>query len=293
MIPPERYKFIPDFHSFLRKLNEPLPTFIRINTLRGGEKDIVTTLQNKGFELEKTPIMFFYKVKKLSFHLQATPEYILGKFYIQNPSSALPVFALSPKPKETILDMASAPGGKASLIAQLTKNRAELYCVEKDTNRALKMRFIFDRLGVRAVVINRNALELPFQEDFKKILLDAPCSANPYVDRTFFAEKTIESFKERQSLQIKLIEKAYQYLKKGGYLVYSTCTLEPLENEFVIDYAVRELGFEIVKKELFGEPALREFEGYEFVEGMEYCRRVYPHLHEGFEPFFYCLLRKK
>jgi len=292
MIPVERYKFIPKFNLFLRKLNEPLPLFIRINTLRGDENAIVNDLQNKGFELEKTKITYFYRVKNLPFHLQATPEYILGKIYIQNPSSALPVFALSPKSKETILDMAAAPGGKSSLIAQITKNKAELYSVEKDTNRALKMRFIFDRLGVRAVIINENALNLPFKEDFKKILLDAPCSANPYVDRTFFSEKTIASFKDRQSLQIKLITKAYEYLKKGGYLVYSTCTLEPLEDEFVIDYAVRELGFKIVKKDLPGEPAITSFEGYEFVEGIEYCRRIYPHIYDGLEPFFYCLLKK-
>ncbi|AAR39143.1 NEQ295 [Nanoarchaeum equitans Kin4-M] len=286
----DRYKFIPKYNDFLRLLNQKRPLFIRVNTLRGDEEFIVKMLENRGFELESTPLKYFYKIKKAPFHLQALPEYILGLIYIQNPSSALPVFALSPRKKDIILDMAAAPGGKSSLIQQLTNNQSILYSVEKDPFRAKKMRFIFDRLNVRAVIINEDALKLPFKEEFKKILLDAPCSANPYIDKTFIS-KTIEDFINRQTIQKQLIKKAYEMLKPNGILVYSTCTLEPLENEFVIEYALS-LGFKIVNANLFGEPALTSFENHEFPKEMQYCKRIYPHIHYGFEPFFYCVLKK-
>ena len=166
-----------------------------------------------------------------------------GRIFIQNQASWLPVLALDPLPGEKILDICAAPGGKASHIAELTENQAELWVNDNSRVRLFKLRSNFSRLGVRyneqtMYGIDRLPHVLPLAS-FDKILLDAPCSGEGLLNITRdkdFEYWSLAQIKRLQQLQKKGITAAWKLLKPGGTLVYSTCTMAPEENEAVVDY---------------------------------------------------------
>lgn len=169
-----------------------------------------------------------------------------GNIFIQNQASWLPSLLLEPQRDEQILDMCAAPGGKAAHIADLTNNHAELWVNDSSRQRLYKLKANFERLGVRAAQITMyDAGKLATRlepESFDKILLDAPCSGEGLInigkdkDLQYWSRSQI---KRLQGLQKKLIMSAWQLLKPGGTLIYSTCTMAPEENEAVVDYLIR------------------------------------------------------
>ncbi len=169
-----------------------------------------------------------------------------GQLYIQNAASWLPVIALSPKPGETILDMCAAPGGKTSHIAQITGNAAMITANDNSRPRLHRLQGNLSRLGVENVeFLLHDATRLAHKlgaEQFDKILLDAPCSGEGMMtldSRKDFESWSVAHVKRLQQLQKRLIVQAWQLLKPGGTLVYSTCTMAPEENEAVLDYLLR------------------------------------------------------
>ncbi len=187
-----------------------------------------------------------------------------GEIFIQNQASWLPVLALDPQPDERILDMCAAPGGKASHIAALTNNKAELWTNDSSRQRLFKLKSNFERLGVQASKITMYSAEKLAQklegETFDKILLDAPCSGEGLIninkpkDLQYWSRPHI---KRLQSLQKKLIMNAWSLLSPGGILVYSTCTMAPEENEAVVDYLLRRAeNAEVVEMKITPENAV-------------------------------------
>ncbi len=169
-----------------------------------------------------------------------------GEIYLQNAASFIPPLVLDPQPGETILDMCTAPGGKASHIAALTNNQAELWVNDNSRPRLAKMQTNFTRLGVvphstTLFSIAQLGKQLP-EEYFDKILLDAPCSGegmlniNSPKDFTYWS---VAHIKRLSSLQKQAVLTAWRLLKPGGLFVYSTCTMAPEENEIVVDYLLR------------------------------------------------------
>jgi 16S rRNA (cytosine1407-C5)-methyltransferase len=224
-----------------------------------------------------------------------------GEAYIQNASSWLPVLALDPQPGETILDMTAAPGGKASHIAARTNNQAELWVNDNSRPRIAKMKANFERMNVRPARIIMHTIEslpkfLEFQA-FDKILLDAPCSGEGLIDITnpkMYATWSVAHIKRLQHLQKRAIMNAWQLLRPGGTLVYSTCTIAPEENEAVIDYLLRRqpetklvaLDFELPSR----VDAVAAWNGKRFSPALFQCLRLAPH--PQFEAFFVAKLRK-
>lgn len=167
-----------------------------------------------------------------------------GKLFIQNPSSLLPVIALDPARGQRILDMCSAPGGKAALIAALSQHneeKVEVYANELKARRLQRMREVFGILGAREIVtLNHNGNHLPAilgHSRFDRILVDAECSTDSGVN--FDSSNPLKGWSlervQRMSMfQKQLVISAYDMLQPGGVLVYSTCTLSPEENEEVV-----------------------------------------------------------
>ncbi|MDB5185824.1 MAG: RsmB/NOP family class SAM-dependent methyltransferase, partial [Candidatus Saccharibacteria bacterium] len=169
-----------------------------------------------------------------------------GKVFIQNAASWLPVLALYPRPGDTILDICAAPGGKTSHIAALTRNEAHIWANDNSRPRLAKLQANMRRLDAKVdeyTLFDATALARKLEgQQFDKILLDAPCSGEGLMnlDRDKdLATWSVAHIKRLQQMQKKIITQAWQLLKPGGTLVYSTCTMAPEENEAVIDYLLR------------------------------------------------------
>lgn len=169
-----------------------------------------------------------------------------GAVYIQNAASWLPIIALNPLPNEYILDMCAAPGGKTSHVAARSNNQAYITANDNSRPRLHKLQANLERLNVKNTTYTlHDATHLTKHvaaESFDKILLDAPCSGEGMMNCNTpkdFESWSVAHIKRLQQLQKKLIVQAWQLLKPGGTLVYSTCTMAPDENEAVVDYLLR------------------------------------------------------
>lgn len=232
---------------------------LRINTIKSSKDNIKAKLQETGIETEDVS---WYEdgliiknaredeIKKLDI-------YENGEIYLQSLSSMLPPIILQPKAKENILDMAAAPGGKTTEIATLTQNKAFITACEKNKIRAERLKFNLQKQGVGCVnVMLEDARKLSDFFSFDKILLDAPCSGSGTMSvfDTGFNKELIDRSSKTQE---ELLKKALKILKKGGELVYSTCSILEQENERVLRKVVQKSGAEIVPIEpLDGVPTL-------------------------------------
>jgi 16S rRNA (cytosine967-C5)-methyltransferase len=159
-----------------------------------------------------------------------------GFFYIQDPSTLLAVRELNPQPGETILDLCAAPGGKLTYIAQLMHNQGRLVAHDTYPERLKLIEENCARLGVTiAQAVLPSTLD-PRPSTFDRVLLDAPCSNTGVMRRRVDLRWRIrpEEIERLRGTQLELLRQAAAHLKPGGTLVYSTCSLEPEENENVV-----------------------------------------------------------
>ncbi len=218
-------------------------TTIRINPLKGDPDRTVDILKNKGYELEKvywTENVFFVRNTDKS-EISQIQEYKDGLFYIQNLSSILPALVLNPKKNDKVLDMCAAPGSKTTHICALVNNKANVIANDSDPARINAMRNVLHQFGADAKVsLNDGKIfGSRYTDFFDKILLDAPCSGEGLIYLN--SNKPLRFWSIRKVnissiIQRELIDSAFKALKPGGTLIYSTCTLEPEENEGVVTF---------------------------------------------------------
>jgi len=284
--------------QFLEANEQRLMPTLRCNTLRIDEEYFVNLFTKKGFILEKIPrIAYGYRVFKTPFPLGATNEYLLGFYFLQSEASMIPVQELNPKPGEIIIDLAAAPGGKTSQIAQFMKNRGAIIAIDINRKRIKSLRSNLSRCGVRNALIirmdGRQISDLDIQAD--KVLLDAPCSGEGLINRdpTRKTSRELKDILYLSGLQKSLIDAALTCLKPGGSLVYSTCAIAPEENEFVINHALKNEGINVKKMDFIrGSPAFTDLMfGETLHPSIKEARRLYPHK-DGTEGFFICKLQK-
>jgi NOL1/NOP2/sun family putative RNA methylase len=275
------------FPGEIPHLDKPLPQAIRVNTLRTGKQELVERLTRKGIILEEIPwTMNGYTIKKAPFSMGATTEYLLGYYFIQDPTSMYACEVLEPKAGEVVLDMAAAPGGKTTYLAQLMGNRGGVVALELSRERMKSLRSNVSRLGVENVIaVRMNALDAAeLGIEFDRVLLDAPCTGTGTAFKNPEAKnKGEDDVKKCTTNQRALLETAAGVLKKGGAMVYCTCSLLPEENEFMVQYALKELGLEL-KATSHGKTALTSAYGKALTPEMMKARRFYPGIHrtQGF-----------
>jgi NOL1/NOP2/sun family putative RNA methylase len=267
--------------------------YLRVNELKISNSDLRTRLESKGFELENTVLPEVFLVKRSPMSIGATTEYMLGQYYVQDLSSCLAVDALDAGPDQTVLDIAAAPGGKTTFVAQRMKNTGSVIALEPNERRARSMTFNLARCGVSNTAIfrldGRDAEQLGAK--FDRVLLDAPCScegviAKDTTRKTSHSPGDVEYCSDRQE---ELVESAARLVKPGGVLVYSTCSFAPEENEMVVDSLLHS-GHISVEPLPYGSEGLMRFDDHEFSAQLKNSRRLYPHLHNT-TGFFIAKLR--
>ena len=184
--------------------------------------------ENQVFELKSHP------------PLKRLPSFRQGLFYIQDPSTLLAVTQLNPHPGETILDLCAAPGGKLTYLAQQMQNEGLLVAHDVSPDRLRLIQENCARLGVTWVQTIKNVSHANIRTQsarlFDRILIDAPCSNTGVMSRRVDLRWRIqpEEIDRLQKEQMHLLHAGAQLLRPGGTLVYSTCSLEPEENEEVL-----------------------------------------------------------
>ena len=217
-------------------------TTFRINNLKSNQEEVIKELDNNNIKYNTGPIKDSFIIDNNNYqNLIKTNSYEKGYLYIQNLSSMIPPYVLDFKDNTIdILDMTAAPGSKTSLISQLivNNNKAHILACEKDKIRYERLKYNLQKLGCNNVsVLNQDATKLDEYFLFDNILLDAPCSGSGTLS---IYDNSLDNFslkliKNSSILQIKLLNQACKILKKGGEIVYSTCSILKQENEDVIN----------------------------------------------------------
>ncbi len=272
------------------------PTTIRVNTLKISVQELFEKLTNKGFKL--IPCEWYangFVVSNEPFSLGGTIEYLSGYYFIQSKASWLPVLLLDPKPDEIVIDMAAAPGGKATHIAQLMNNTGTLFCLDISRERIKSLRSNLGRCGIKNVICKRmdarDISDLDLKAD--KILLDTPCSGEGLmaIDKSRRTARNEEDIARMVELQKQLFEAALKVLKKDGIIVYSTCSTAPEENEEIIDEMLKQHNLVVEKTELGNfSSGLISVQNKTYNTDLLKAIRLYPHIHKT-EGFFACKLR--
>ncbi len=275
-----------------------LPT-IRYNSLKIDRETFENSLKARGIVIEQVkwlPDAYFVKESKVP--IGATIEYLLGWYYVQAIPSIAAAYALQPAEGDLVYDIAAAPGGKTTYLAQMMNNTGMIIAMDPDRLRLRALKSNISRCGVKNTIVLRydgkNLQKLPFRPDM--ILLDAPCTGEGLIvkDPSRKTSKTQADIMYCSTIQKDLLDVALNVLKPGGELVYSTCSIGPEENEMVIDFVLQSHpDVEIVPLNInVGEPGIVKPFGVDLRDDLIHARRFYPHKH-GTEGFFIIKLHKR
>ncbi len=287
-------EYVPDVRAFLSKMEKKPTQYIRVNTLKTSKENLVERLQLKGFELKSTILQEVLAVKKVPIATGATTEYLLGHYYIQDLSSCIAVVALDAAPDQVVLDVAAAPGGKTTFMAQRMSNRGLIVALEPSTRRARSLLFNLARCGVYNTSIFKMdaAQAIKFEMKFDRVLLDAPCSCEGVIARDPIRKTshTPADVDYCSRIQEKILESVVRTVKPGGVLVYSTCSFAPEENEMIVDRLLQNFHNVTIEPIDYGTSGLLRFGDMRFSGLLKNTRRFYPHIHDT-TGFFIARLR--
>ena len=257
---------------------QPSPTYIRLNTLKADDKQILETLAEDGIKVEKVEqLKHTYKVVGAKQPLTRTASFREGLFYIQDKASCFAVEAANSKPEMTLLDVCAAPGAKTTYLAQLMQNRGVIYSIDYSKRRMNVWRNEVARMGVEIAVpvIADSCNPPPFTIEADIIVLDPPCTSTGAFRKLPSAKwrLTRHSVDKMAEIQWQMINSCAENVKPRGTLIYSTCSITVEENEMLVERFLKwhpEFSLvEITPK--IGLPSLRR---------LEKCQRLYPHIHQ-------------
>ncbi len=221
--------------DFMKASSKNPPLYFRVNTLKTDKEKVLEYLKKEDLEVEETELLGeAVKVKGLK---NISDFYPLkeGWVHIQDLSSMLAAKFLDPKPGEQIMDLCSAPGGKTTHMAQLMENQGRIIARDIFPHKLRLIEEHSRRLGITIIEVQEfsgEKLDENLLEKADKVLVDAPCSGIGVIRRKPEIKYRLkkESLQALQNLQSSVLENASRYVKPGGFLMYSTCTIHPLEN---------------------------------------------------------------
>jgi 16S rRNA (cytosine967-C5)-methyltransferase len=267
------------------------PTYIRLNTLRADENEILEKLAEEGVKVEKVEqLRHAYRLLGARQPLTRTTSFKEGLFYIQDKASCFATEAASPKPEMTVLDVCAAPGAKTTYLAHLMQNRGIIYSVDYSKRRIAIWKNEVARMGVEiAMPIIADACNpLPFEIEADIVVLDPPCTSTGTFRKLPSAKwrLTRRSVDKMADIQWQMINNCAEHVKPGGALIYSTCSMTVEENEMLIERFLKwhpEFSLADITPKI----------GLSGLRGMDKCRRLYPHIHDCNGFFIAKLLKSK
>lgn len=255
--PEEITRYIYDFYgmdytkAYLRDADRVKNLAIRVNSLKTNKKELKNKLIDDGFKVEEGDISNMSLIVKNPAGLASSKFFKAGFFTIQQEASMKTVEVLDPKENTRILDLCAAPGTKTSYLAEYTKNTAKIVANDLAKSKNKLILENIERLGLKNISLT-NYDASSFVEDFKDgfdyVLVDAPCSGLGVVGRKpeIRYNRSKETIVRLANLQREILENALKYVKKGGFLVYSTCTIGPLENRDNFKFLMDKENLELV-----------------------------------------------
>ena len=211
------------------------PLIVRANTLKVTADELTSTLKNEGIESKSSVVTDSLELGKCG-SVERLKSFADGLFHVQDAASQFCIAALDPQPGETILDLCAAPGGKSFTVAERMNNTGKIIACDIHNHRLDLIKSGAARLGITNIecIVNDAAVyneNLPMAD---RVLCDVPCSGLGIVRRKPEIRcKPLDTLKELPPVQGKILDTASRYVKNGGTLVYSTCALNPKENENV------------------------------------------------------------
>ena len=262
----------------------------RVNTLKTNIEDVIVKLREEGYIVEKSRLTPFILKLKGPFNYAGSKVFRDGLIIPQDEASALASLLLNPQPREFIVDLCAAPGGKTTHIAELMENKGKIIAVELYEDRARRLRQILEKTGVKIVQVlvidGKDTPQILGEEIADRVLLDPPCTSTGAVVKSpeakwRFSSERLKELVEEQRL---LMEAAIKLLKPGGYMLYTTCSVLREENEDNVKWLLEKYRkcIELVDIKY---PGLSQG----FIPG---TLRTWPHIHET-SGFFYAMFYKK
>ena len=269
--------------ALLRACLSPTPTYVRVNTLKGDEEEILKSLSREGIGLRPVEgLRHVYEVLGAEKPIIMTRAYREGLIYVQDKASCLAVEVAGPEPGMTVLDVCAAPGAKTTYMAQLMENEGTIISIDYSPRRLGTWKSLTAKMGVKIAwpLLADARFPLPSRLEADLVLLDLPCTGTGAFAHAPSARwrLTPSSAEHMAKVQYRILDSCSKHVRPGGTLVYVTCSVLIEENELVIERFLRtHPDFELEPAEPFlGLPGLRE---------LRECQRLYPHLH-GCDGYF-------
>ena len=294
MTPLERYEsLVDDPDAFRAACDRPLPSVVRVNTIKATVERVRAALDAERVDHEPTD--WHPGVLRLT---DDSPghnwPHAHGWIHGQEEVSNLPALVLDPQPGDRVWDTCAAPGSKTTQLAALMDDRGLLVGNDNNLGRLSALRHNAERLGVTNLVVTnqdaRNFSLKPLGEGhddptavdaFDRVLVDAPCSCEGTIRKNpdAFDTWSLDHVHSVAGVQKGILRRAVQATRPGGVVVYSTCTFAPEENEAVLDHVLDAEDCRLVDFEapLDGVPGVTEWEGEEYDPSVAKALRIYPH----------------
>tara|TARA_Y100000310_G_C20704331_1_gene833684 strand:- start:12473 stop:13420 length:948 start_codon:yes stop_codon:yes gene_type:complete len=294
-----RYEKLTNWEDFKKYSLSFLRRSIRINTLQGTIKEIKSSIEKKGWKLQqiswcKEGFWISHPKRKDVGNLL---EHKLGKIYVQEAASMIPPLALQPEAGMLVMDMCAAPGSKTTQMAIMMKNTGLIVANDYKGQRLQSLGINIQRSGLTNVLVTKMSGTQFRNYQFDKILVDVPCSGTGTIRKSL---KTITIWNDKMitklaKQQMRLAQAAFNNLKPGGEMVYSTCSVEPEENEGVVHILLKDNpNAEIIPVKLKGlktSKPIMEFKGIKFNPKIKDSIRIWPQDNDT-EGFFVAKIRK-
>lgn len=266
--------------------NTPAPVCLRVNTLVTTRDKLLAELTKAGGQVRASKWSADGIVCDKLPALSEVFANLHNAFYVQDESSMLVGAVLAPRAGETVIDMCSAPGGKTTHLAQLMQNEGIIYAGDVHEHKIKLIEENAARLGIKIIKAQlQDATEFveAWEQKADRVLVDAPCSGMGVLRRRAEARwrKTRNDLKIFPPLQLKILNNAARYVKPGGTLVYSTCTIEQAENHYLVQE------FLAANPDWCIEPFPHPLTG-ELVEELQLLPQV-----DNVDGFYICKLKKK